>query len=609
MKILWRLLGYLRPYWARSVVSYACLATVAGFGLVMPLIVRQAIDVGLTRGEPSLLLGLGVAVLSVGVVRAFFSFGQRYLGEWLSQRVAYDLRNALYSKIQQLSFAYHDRTHTGQLISRSISDVESVQRFTGTGLMDGVNTILLLAGTLGILTYTQPLLTALAMFPIPILVGVTIRFGQRITPMFTRIQQQHAVMTTLLQEDLTGVQVVKAFARERHESERFRHSNLDLMARRLETVNEWAFTFPMMTFLVSIGSASILWFGGRMVMGGALTIGTLVAFNTYLALLSGPVQRIGWLVNLAAEALASGRRVFEILDAPSPVSELASARALPQGPGVVEFDHVDFGYDRRDTVLEDVTLRAEPGQVIGILGATGSGKSSIINLIPRFYDVTGGRVTIDSIDVRDCTFASLRQRIGIVLQDTFLFSTTIRENIAYGRPSATLDEIISAAVAAHAHEFIVELPSGYDTIIGERGVTLSGGQRQRVAIARALLMDPRVLILDDSTSSVDTETEHLIQQALARLMEGRTAFVIAQRVSSIISAHQILVLDRGRVVERGRHDELLTQGGVYAQTYALQQEQATLFLPELEPQEPAIAERYDERDEMPERAAPGGGTE
>ncbi len=568
-RMLWRLLGYVRPYARRTALAYACLLGVTALSLAVPWVIKQAVDLGLTQGTPSTLLVLAGGLLGLGLVRAGFSFGQRYLSAWLAHRVAYDLRNRLYDRIQTLSFAFHDHAQTGQLMSRCTSDVSSVEALAGTGLAEFVNIAVLFTAALVILFRIHPGLAAAALTPIPILAFVTVRFGRRIGPLFQRIQEQHAEMTTLLQEDLTGIQVVQAFTREPYEIQRFRDANVELMRRRLATIREWSFNFPMMTFIISLGTAIILWYGGNLVNNGQLTVGTLVAFNSYLGMLAVPVQRMGWLVDMAADAVASGRRIFEILDAPSPVQEKPGAIDLPVGAGRVEFRDVAFGYG--DTpILEHISFVAEPGQIVALVGETGAGKSTLIHLIPRFYDVTAGQILVDGYDIRDVTLRSLRRQIGIVLQDTFLFSTTIRENIAYGREDATDDEIIAAAKAAHAHEFIVQFPDGYDTLVGERGITLSGGQRQRVAIARALLMDPRILLLDDSTSSVDTETERLIQDALTRLMAGRTTFVIAQRLSTVMRAHQILVIDGGRIVERGTHAELLALGGRYATIYEQQ---------------------------------------
>lgn len=569
IRILLRLLAYLKPYWRRALVAYGALFSLTALGMVVPWLIKDAVDLGLGGQVPSILLLLAGGLVGIGIARTGFSFGQRYLSAWLSNRIAYDLRNQLYDRIQNLSFAYHDRTHTGELISRCTSDVSSVEDFAGTGLMEVANILFLLVGTLVILFKTHAGLAAASLIPIPILAFITVRFGKRISPLFKRVQEQRAHMTTILQEDLTGIQVVKAFAREPYETRRFHDANVKLMERRMEAVGEWSFNFPLMTFIINLGTTIILWYGGNLVIGGALSVGTLVAFNSYLGMLAAPVQRLGWLVDMGAEAAASGERIFEILDTPSPVRETPEAAELTPGQGRVEFCNVRFAYGE-EAVLGGVSLVAEPGQMVALLGATGSGKSTVIHLIPRFYDVTDGQILLDGQDIREVTLHSLRRQIGIVLQDTFLFSTTIRENIAYGREDTSEDEIITAATAAHAHEFITEFPDGYETVLGERGITLSGGQRQRVAIARALLMNPRILLLDDSTSSVDTQTEYLIQKALARLMEGRTTFVIAQRLSTVMRADQILVLDKGRIAERGAHAELLAKGGLYAEIYNLQ---------------------------------------
>ncbi len=569
MRILFRLLVYLKPYWQRATVTYLCLLITTMLNLTIPWLIKDVIDRALSGGEQRILLLSALAIVVISLMRAVFNFGQRYLSQWLSFRVAYDLRNQLYDHIQRQSFAFHDRTQTGELMSRATSDAEQVQRFTGMGLLELVNIVVLMASVLVILFTVDTELALVSLIPIPILVAITIRFGRRIRPRFKRIQEQMALISTTLQENLTGVQVVKAFAREGYEISRFEEQNLEFMDRRIAVIRYWASNFPLMSFLIAMSTALILWYGGRQVIAGQLSIGTLVAFNSYLVMLAMPVRRLGFLVNLLSQAVASAERVFEILDTPSDVQERPDAVELPPVEGWVRFENVCFGYGDQ-MVLCGVDFEARPNQVVALMGPTGSGKSTIINLIPRFYDVTGGRVLVDGRDVRDVILRSLRSQIGIVLQDTFLFSTTIRENIAYGREDVTMDEILEAAKAARAHDFIIEFPDGYETELGERGITLSGGQRQRVAIARALLMDPRILILDDSTSSVDTETEYLIQQALAELMRGRTTFVIAQRLLTLKNADQILVLDKGRIVQRGTHEELLAEGGLYADIYDLQ---------------------------------------
>ncbi len=583
MKTLRRIIGYLSHYQKQTFLVYFCLAAVTGFNLLVPWLIKEVIDQGLSRGDRSFLVNAGLFIFLLALVRGVFGFGLRYLTEWLSQRVAYDLRNQLYDKYQRLSFAFHDKAHTGDLMSRATSDVEQVQRFTGNGLLDLANIILLLIASLTIMFSVNPRLALLTLTPIPVLAFATVRFGLNQRVLSKRVQEQMGKLSTTLQENLTGVRVVKAFAREDYEIGKFNSENRDYLRRRLAVVRSWAGTFPFMNFVIAGSTAIILWFGGQAVMRGELSIGTLVAFNSYILMLALPVQRLGFLVSMMSNAVASGERLFEILDTPSKVQERANAIELRTLDGLVKFEHVTFAYnDKR--VLQDVTFEARPNEVVALMGPTGSGKSTIINLIPRFYDVTSGRVTLDGHDVRDVTLESLRRQIGIVLQETFLFSTTIRQNIAYSNRKAPLEDVIAAATAARAHDFIMALPDGYETRIGERGITLSGGQRQRIAIARALLLNPRILILDDSLSSVDTETEYLIQQALATLMQGRTTFVIAQRLITLKNADQILVLDPGRIVQRGTHEELVNQPGLYKRIYDLQlkdQEEVAAQMPTL----------------------------
>ncbi len=570
MRILRRLLSYLAPYRKEAILAYGSLLGVTIMNLIVPRLISSVIDNALSGGARTFLLQAGAAIIGISAIKAIFAFGQRYLTEWLSFRTAYDLRNAFYDHVQRLSFAYHDAAQTGQLMSRATSDVDMVRQFIGSGLMEAINILLMLVTTLAILLSSNWRLTLVALLPIPLLTYLAIHFGRIIRPRFRDIQAQLARLSTLLQESLAGVRVVKAFAREPYESLRFAEENRKLLQQRLQVMRLWGLNFPAMSFLIGLSTLLILWYGGQRVMAGEMTVGALVAFNSYVLMLAWPVQRLGWLVDIISRALASGERLFEILDTPSPVQERPDAIEMPPIQGYVRFEDVSFAYAEARPVLHSISLEAKPGQVIALLGATGSGKSTIINLIPRFYDVSAGRITIDGIDIRDVTLKSLRRQIGIALQESFLFSATIHDNIAYGRPDATMDEVIQAAKIARAHDFIMSFPDGYDTWVGERGVTLSGGQKQRISIARALLLNPRILILDDSTSSVDTNTEYEIQQALGELMKGRTTFVIAQRLTTVLHADQILVLDQGRIVERGTHEELLALGGAYRQIYDLQ---------------------------------------
>lgn len=586
MRSLIRLTLFSRPYWRRIIITALSLIVITISNLFVPSLIRDVIDLGLVRGDTALVTSIGLVLIGIGAIRSALNFVQRYNAEWLSHRLDYDLRNALYERIQRLPFAFHDHSQTGQLLARCTEDVGNVQRFVGFALMDLINLVLLTVGITTILLATNVRLTLISLSPIPLLMLYAVRFGTRIAPYFTRINQSLARLSTILQETLAGVQVVKAFAREPGERSRFADSNHELYQHRLDTVRQWADAFPMMEMFIIFSTVLVIWFGGQEVLSGELTLGELAAFNAYVLLLAAPVQRLGFVVYIFGEASASSTRIFEVLDQPSVIRDAAEAVELPAIRGRVEFEHVTFAYERPDTLLRtderengagmtraalrDVSFVAHPDQVVALIGLTGSGKSTIINLIPRFYDTSSGTVRIDGTDVRDVTLKSLRSQIGIVLQESVLFSMSIQENIAFGRPDASRDDVIAAAKAAHAHDFIVKTPKGYDTVVGEKGITLSGGQRQRVAIARALLMEPRILILDDSTSSVDMRTEYEIQQALAELMQNRTTFVIAQRLSTIKRADQILVLGEGRIVQHGTHEELLRQGGLYGEIYDLQ---------------------------------------
>jgi ATP-binding cassette, subfamily B, multidrug efflux pump len=565
-----RLLSYLRRYWRQVIVGYGAMLLATGLSLITPQIIKDAIDNGLASGRISALLVSSGLILMIAALRGAVAFGQRYLGEWLTHRVAYDLRNHFYDNVQRLPFAFHNRTQTGDLMSRATSDISETERFIGIGLMDLMATLLLLFGVVMAMMLEDLQTALLALMPLPFLVATTIRFGTRVRPMFKAIQEQLSVLSTRMQESLTGIRVVKAFAREPYELDKFDDENSEWFNRRFYVIKLWANNWPFFTFTLALSIFVLLLYGGPQVMRGELTVGTLFAMVSYVLLLNGPVQRLGFLVNLAATAGASASRVFEIIDTPAEVLDDPSGKTPERYLGEVVFEGVSFGYHPDYPILHDISFRAAPGQVVALMGPTGSGKSSVVNLISRFYDALGGRVLVDGIDVRELRLDSLRSQFGVVLQDSFLFSATVAENIAYGRPNATREEIVEAAKVARAHAFILELPDGYETRVGERGVTLSGGQKQRIAIARALLTDPRILVLDDSTSSVDTETEYLIQRALSALMEGRTTFVIAQRLLTLKRADKILVLNEGRIVERGTHEELLNSRGLYRQIYDLQ---------------------------------------
>jgi ATP-binding cassette subfamily B multidrug efflux pump len=581
MSIIFRLSRALRPYRWRLLGLLASIVLVTAASLVTPAVIQFVIDNGVRQRNPQIMLNAGLFILGIGLLRALFNFAKRYLSQWLINRTGYDFRNQLYDKIQRLPFSYHDQSQTGQLMSRCTEDVSALTRFVGEGAVDLLNVGLLMIGILVLMFRENALLTLIVLPPMAALSAVTYRLGTVIGPRFLAVDQALGDLSATLQENLTGIQVVKAFAQTGQEKQKFARSNRRLFDARVTIVTTWGTYLPTMSALVMIATSLILYLGGHLVFAGQISLGQLVAFNAYLLLLANPVQQLAFVVDAAGQAAAGGQRIFEILDLPDVIAPRPGARPLPRLQGRVSFESVAFAYRGEVRALHDINLEAEPGDVIALIGPTGSGKTSLINLIPRFYDVTAGAVRVDGHDVRDVELQSLRSQIGLVLQSSLLFSTTLRDNIAFGRLDASEEEVFAAARAARAHEFILSFPDGYGTVVGERGVTLSGGQRQRIAIARALLLNPPILIMDDATSSVDTQTEYLIQQALGELMQGRTTFVIAQRLATVRRADLILVLDGGRVVQRGNHAALLAEGGLYREIYELQLKDQEKFQREL----------------------------
>jgi ATP-binding cassette subfamily B protein len=491
--------------------------------------------------------------------------------------VAYDLRNDVYRHLQRLSFSFYDEAQSGQIITKVLEDTAVIRQFFGMALRSMLITGLLMIGVAVVLIVLDWHLALVTLIIMPVIAFVAVLMGVRLRPLFRLVQDRFGTVTDRMQENLAGVRVVRSFAREPYELARFTQAAREFNAANMTAIRIWAFRNGFLHFLTMLSTAIVLLYGGWQVIAGLVTIGTLVAFSRYLALLAEPLQNLGMIVNIIARTIASGERVYTILDVKPEIVSKAGAITLDPMRGHVRFERVSFGYGRHQPVLHDIDLDARPGSVVALFGPTGAGKTTITALIPRFYDVTSGRVLIDGHDVRDLDLDSLRRQVGIVLQETLLFSATLRENIAFGRPDAHEAEIIAAARAARAHDFILDLPDGYDAMIGERGVNLSGGQKQRIAIARALLLNPRILILDDATASVDTETEYQIQLALKELMHGRTTFIIAQRLLSLKQADEIIVLEHGRIVQRGVHADLLNQPGVYRTIYDLQlrdQEQA-----------------------------------
>ena len=572
---LWRALGYLRAHRLDAVGALLALLAVSAATLAAPQLVRLAIDGGIARRSWHTVLVAVGGLLAVAAVRGLFAFVQGYLAERASQGVAYDLRDQLFLHIERLSFSFYDRVQTGQLLTRLTSDVEQIRTFAGTGVVQLLASLAMFTGTAVLLLASNARLAVVVLLAVVPIILLLLRFVKRVAPLFGLVQQSVGQLNTILREDLGGVRVVRAFAREAHEDARYQRVN-DLLRERNEiTVVAIANNFPFVFLFANLGTLAVIWLGGIQVIGGSLSIGELIAFNSYLAFLVQPLLTMGFLAAGISRGSASATRVFEVLDAPLEVADRDGAVPLPPIRQGVEFRSVCFRYPGTDRdVLHDVSFRVEAGQTVALLGGTGSGKSSLVNLVPRFYDVTGGAVLIDGHNVRDVTLESLRRQLGIVLQEARLFAGTVRENIAFGRPDATDAEIEAAARTAQAHEFVAELPLGYQTVVGERGVTLSGGQRQRLAIARALLVDPRLLILDDSTSAVDTATEAELRAALDRLMRDRahTVLVIAQRVSTVRDADLILVLDQGRIVASGTHEELHRDSAIYSEILGSQLE-------------------------------------
>lgn len=571
MKSLRRALKYLFPYWPTASAAFLSLVLVSATNLAAPQFLRLAIDGGIVRRDWGNILLAAGGLLAVAAFRGVFTFLQGYLSEKSSQGVAYDLRNDIYTKLQNLSFSYHDQAQTGQLMTRVTSDVEMVRQFIGQGFLQLMGALVMLAGSAAVLFAMNWRLALVSLTIIPCVFLVFFRFVRSVQPLFRLVQQRLGALNTVLQENIAGARVVKAFAREEHEIARFGAANELLLKQNIDVMRATSTTFPVIFFFGNVGTFLVMWYGGNEVIGGTLSLGELVAFNSYLGFLMFPIFILGMIAATMTRAAASAQRVFEVLDAVSEVQDRPGATPLPAIQGRVAFEDVSFRYAGAEhDALSQVSFAAEPGQTVAVVGTTGSGKSTIINLIPRFYDVRSGRVTIDGYDVRDVTLESLRSQIGIVLQETVLFSGTIRENIAYGAPEATQEQLERVAKIAQAHGFILEQPQGYDTRIGEGGVGLSGGQMQRIAIARALLLNPKVLILDDSTSSVDAETEYQIQRAMDKLMVGRTSFIVAQRISTVRNAGLILLLDGAQIVASGTHEELLESSDLYGEIVSSQ---------------------------------------
>ncbi len=603
LRIYVRILALLRPHWLQSLGAVVCLGLSTGLSLIIPWLIAYVIDTGLQHGQLSNLLLVALAILVSSAFRGLFAYGQGYLSQSVSNLVAYDLRNQVYDHLQKLSFAFHDESETGQLMSRLTVDIEAVRNFITLGLLRSLLTLVTFAAITIILFRLDGYLALVTLISVPILVFLSVQVARRLRPLWMNVQNENGELGTVMQESLSGVRVVKAFAREEFEIAKFGAKNQELRTMNMSAMRLSAWNQPLMLLVINIITVLVVWIGGVAVIGNHLSIGVLAAITQYILLLNTPVRAFGFMVTWFMRGLSGGERIFSVLDVQSTINDAPNARTLKNVQGHVEFEHVSFSYNKGPEVLHDITIDAKPGQIIALLGATGSGKSTILSLLPRFYDPIQGRLTVDGNDIREVTQRSLRQNIGLVLQDVFLFNATLRDNIAYGVAYATDEQIIAAAKVARIHDFALTLPDGYDTWVGERGVTLSGGQKQRVAIARTLLLDPRILVLDDSTSSVDMETEYLIQQALDAVMNGRTTFVVASRLRTIKNADQILILDKGRIVERGTHKSLLALNGAYTRLYDLQlreQEEFETRMLSIDTQQPIGRDRFIASSSSPE---------
>lgn len=570
MKNYLRLLAYIKPYKKRLAAAVVCIIMAAGANLYLPWIIKDMIDDVLMSKDMLMLNLIAAGILVVMFTRGVFYYGQSYLVSYVGQRVIIDVRSVLFRKFQKMPLSYYDRQQTGTVMSYITNDVSAMQSAIVDNLIELVTESSILIGSLAMMIYLDWKLSLLTLMTIP-LVGFAMKiFGRKLKRSSTVIQERAAEITSLLQESISAIRVVKSFVRETYEIRRFEEQNWRNFQAAMKNVKLTSLLTPTVEFLAAIAVTFIVWFGGYEVVNEVITAGELVAFLTYAVNLANPVKRLSRVYAAIQRAMAAADRVFEVMDLDEKITDVPGAKPLPPIKGQVEFKDITFSYKEGQPALQHISLKAEPGQMIALVGPSGSGKSTIANLIPRFYDVDSGTITIDGHDIRQVTADSLREQIGLVPQETMLFSTTVMENIRYGRLDATDEEVVEAARAANAEEFIKDLPEGYDTKLGERGLNLSGGQRQRLAIARAILKNPRVLILDEATSALDTESEKIVQDALDKLMVGRTSFVIAHRLSTIFNADQIFVVENGHLREHGTHEELLAAGGLYSNLYNIQ---------------------------------------
>lgn len=570
MNLYFRALKYIKPYWKRGLAAGICTIIAAGGTAYLPFVIKDMVDQVLSEKNTTMLNWIVLSIVVVFVIRGIAYYGQSYLMNYVGQRVIIDIRKAVFEKLQRLSMSFYDKHKTGTIMSYVTNDVSALQSAMVDNVVEMITETVILVASIVMMIYLDWKLFLVTFATFPVVLFFIDSFGKRIRKSGSRIQEAAADITSVLQEVASSPRVIKSFVREGYEVDRFDKENMNNFRANMKYAQLSSTLTPTIEFVAAIGVSIILWYGGNSVINGSITAGSLVAFLTYAVNISNPIKRLSRVIGNIQKALAAAQRVFDVLDLPEVIKNAPDAKALPKVKGDVRFNDVSFAYNENEEVLSHVSFEVKPGEMIAFVGPSGAGKSTVASLLPRFYDATNGSITIDGQDIRKVTLDSLREQVGIVPQETVLFNGSVYDNILYGRLDATREEVEAAAKAANAHDFIMQLPNGYETMLGDRGMNISGGQRQRISIARAILKNPQILILDEATSALDTESERVVQEALDRLMVGRTSFVIAHRLSTIKNADKIMVLEKGQLIEQGNHDELMAMDGLYAHLYKIQ---------------------------------------